>query len=1001
MDTRYAVAALALGLATMTPAQVDLTQPFQPDADTAILMHLDDAGSGEVSDAAGGPGGVIQETGHSLGRFGEALSLSGSKGWVDITRERAAQRADLTVECWAKFRSGAHGDIICRNQAYMMRLAGAIQAYISIDGKWRQVHGGRPIPVGRWVHLAMTYDHTTKQVRTYVDGHLDVARVPEGITDGKLDVGSDVLRLGTNTWSTAAGLVEGKLDEVRISNVARQYTPLPSRAVADVPVDTNLVRNPSFELGLHGWRPSGESNALLQWSHVSGDAPHGTRFIRSSEPGAYSLISGPITVVPGAAHTLSAMLRADRACRTALSVQCTGVPSKGSRPREARGFDVTAEWRRFSMRFTVPTNWPTERAYVEIRKPAQITLDADAVSLVVGDEEDFDQTGAAAAGVDPLFGPGNTFAAGKPASLPIRVANTSAEDRGLTANCTIEDYRGHEALSETVFDGTVQARGSAEAHLAIPTDRVGWFTLRCEIFDADEPVSEDAFVYNVVRPMVGVGTVADSPIGMNTHMEREPNAHLACNLSTLSMCGVKWIRAWWGWGMAEKRPGSFDWTEYDRQLEAVHAAGMEIMPILLRYYPSYEHEWAGKVDRIQQPPNDVDQWARFVETTVRRYRGRVKCWEIWNEPQFTMQADYYARLLKVTYDRIKMVDPRAEVVGFGGVSLEFIKGTFEAGSARCMDILSHHSYGQLSHPFERMQALAADTATLAEKHEATRRVWHSEQGTGADGVGYAHLAQSEQQCATNLIRGYLSALSTGVEKFFWFSAQTSPTYGWAVFYENYIPRPRLVALNGLARLLEGRRVTGRADLGEETLACVLLDGDAGPAAAVWGLAGDIALALPAGQGLAVRDMLYNPLLNAGTDAVLTAPLRDGRPVYITATGMDASRLVEVLKSAQLVRPPERSPVRVTVAKAGDDKLRVDVRNTVPEALDLRVSVSAPALFTRAPASLPITDLAPDETGSATFTADRAPTGARCQVEVTIEVGRESIRTFAQSTAVEF
>ena len=47
-----------------------------------------------------------------------------------------------------------------------MRLAGAIQAYLSIDGKWRQVHGGRPIPVGRWTHLAMTYDRQSRTVRT-------------------------------------------------------------------------------------------------------------------------------------------------------------------------------------------------------------------------------------------------------------------------------------------------------------------------------------------------------------------------------------------------------------------------------------------------------------------------------------------------------------------------------------------------------------------------------------------------------------------------------------------------------------------------------------------------------------------------------------------------------------------------------------------------------------------------------------------------------------------
>ena len=33
-------------------------------------------------------------------------------------------------------------------------------------------------------------------------------------------------------------------------------------------------------------------------------------------------------------------------------------------------------------------------------------------------------------------------------------------------------------------------------------------------------------------------------------------------------------------------------------------------------------EMAGKVDKIQEPPYDLNQWGSFVETTVRRYRGR-------------------------------------------------------------------------------------------------------------------------------------------------------------------------------------------------------------------------------------------------------------------------------------------------------------------------------------------------------------------------------------------
>ena len=292
---------------------------------------------------------------------------------------------------------------------------------------------------------------------------------------------------------------------------------------------------------------------------------------------------------------------------------------------------------------------------------------------------------------------------------------------------------------------------------------------------------------NVIESMTGVGDPLTSPLGMNTHMEREAAIeHLDCNLSALASCGVKWIRAWWGWGMAEKTPGQFDWSEFDRQLEAVQRAKMEIMPILLRYYPQYEQPWAGKVDEIQQPPYDLDRWANFVETTVRRYRGRVKAWEVWNEPQYTMDARFYADLLKATHARIRMADPNALVIGLAGVHLDYVRDVFAAGGAQCMDVLSHHSYSRLNRPWRQMASLSEGTESLVKQYGGPSRVWHTEQGTGADGAGYVYLSESEDQCAVNLVQSYLSALATGVEKFFWFSGQTSPTYGWGVFYEDYI-----------------------------------------------------------------------------------------------------------------------------------------------------------------------------------------------------------------------
>ena len=60
------------------------------------------------------------------------------------------------------------------------------------------------------------------------------------------------------------------------------------------------------------------------------------------------------------------------------------------------------------------------------------------------------------------------------------------------------------------------------------------------------------------------------------------------------------------------------------------------MPILLRYYSSYEQSWAGPVDSggIQEYPytNMLPEWGVFCGKVAQHYAGQIKAYEIWNEP---------------------------------------------------------------------------------------------------------------------------------------------------------------------------------------------------------------------------------------------------------------------------------------------------------------------------------------------------------------------------------
>lgn len=73
--------------------------------------------------------------------------------------------------------------------------------------------GKTDMPLKKWTHIAGTYDAKSGDAKIYINGVLD----GEGNIGGNITPNDDVLWLGRG----AGPFLEGRLDEVRISNIAR------------------------------------------------------------------------------------------------------------------------------------------------------------------------------------------------------------------------------------------------------------------------------------------------------------------------------------------------------------------------------------------------------------------------------------------------------------------------------------------------------------------------------------------------------------------------------------------------------------------------------------------------------------------------------------------------------------------------------------------------------------------------------------------------------------
>lgn len=77
-------------------------------------------------------------------------------------------------------------------------------------------------------------------------------------------------------------------------------------------------------------------------------------------------------------------------------------------------------------------------------------------------------------------------------------------------------------------------------------------------------------------------------------------------------------------------------------------------------------------------PN-YDKWREYVRTLTGRYKGRVKRWEIWNEPDLTpfgkFSVDEYVEMMRIAYEECKKIDPSIVVMSGGFASIKTLPTT--------------------------------------------------------------------------------------------------------------------------------------------------------------------------------------------------------------------------------------------------------------------------------------------------------------------------------------
>jgi hypothetical protein len=180
--------------------------------------------------------------------------------------------------------------------------------------------------------------------------------------------------------------------------------------------------------------------------------------------------------------------------------------------------------------------------------------------------------------------------------------------------------------------------------------------------------------------------------------------------------GVTGVRIALDWKQFEAQEGRYDFSQYDRVLPRLAAAGLEITGVFVTV-PTWASTDPDGCRRYEQGFCDVPaarepQYRAAARAAVARYPF-IRRWEVGNEPELWRylgnQASDYVRVLRNFYAEAKAVDPDLQVAAATVTGWNYVHWLYEQADDRPWDAITFHPYGGVAADADPVPAdIAAD-----------------------------------------------------------------------------------------------------------------------------------------------------------------------------------------------------------------------------------------------------------------------------------------------------
>jgi uncharacterized protein (TIGR03437 family) len=271
------------------------------------------------------------------------------------------------------------------------------------------------------------------------------------------------------------------------------------------------------------------------------------------------------------------------------------------------------------------------------------------------------------------------------------------------------------------------------------------------------------------------------------------------------------------WAEVNTSPGVYNWAGLDAHVQRALANNAEVLLCLGR-----TPRWASArpdeacpygPGQAAEPAND-QYWRDWVTAVATRFKGKIKYWEIWNEPNdqnfYSGTPERMIELARQAYELLKRIDPNNKIVTPSYYKIEAFDQYLALGGGNYADIIGYHFYP----PAQDAQApevlyqwyIPALWQCLGRNGQQQKPLWNTEAGWLRP-LPHGPKTIDDETGAGLVARGYVLNWASRINRFFFYAwdnrayLNVEPTLP-----DNHTLSPAGVAYREIAKWLTGARL---------------------------------------------------------------------------------------------------------------------------------------------------------------------------------------------------